>query len=236
VNSATEIGSVTIADAKVTFYSRTSYSLTSNRETEIGMSETGSAYAKRTIVGPLLAQGLTTQEIYLALAGPGAVAPPELVASQAQEAALLRRSADLRHVTVDTSTLVEKSLTSCENAIIGSSAPYSPEYAWALYHGNTQGGIGASDYPGYGSCSTDYAIIGICNEGSNSGYYYAMEYYGSSSCNNYAYQIAAGTLPVGYYYYYYWQNTGGADYEIQNELSTTNSYDLVTGYLVYVGG
>ena len=97
-STPSEVGSVTAFDATVTFYS-----VTHSGKTEIGMRETGSAFAKRLLVAPLLAQGLTSQEIYLALAPPGAVAPPELGAAQADEAAAMRRSAELRHAVVDPS-------------------------------------------------------------------------------------------------------------------------------------
>ncbi len=233
-----EVGSVSVFDAKVTFYS-----VTLDGHTDIGMSETGSAFAKRTLVAPLMAQGLTTQEIYLALAPEGAPAPPALVAAQADEAAALNRSADVRHVTVDTTALAEKSLTSCENAIIGTTPPGGAGYYWQLAPyglGNTgaytfTNSCGVELWGGCGYYSTDWFIFGGCNEGSTSVDLYAFEEYGRN-CTIHYISGNPTVMPVNYYYYWYWHNPGGAMYDIEtyNPQSgacsqSSNKYDLVIG-------
>jgi hypothetical protein len=217
----TEVGSVSVFDAKVTFYSRT---LTGN--TEIGMLETGSAFAKARLVSPLLDQGLTTQEIYLALAPKGAAAPPALVAAQAFEAARMGRSAEVRHVTVDGSALVEKGLLACESAIFtGTPPPDGSQYHWSVdtsFGGGIVTDCTSLDFPGssYGVCTnttTDWVIMGGCNDGSGTIFIRVIEGYGgangSGNCNDF-YEIGSYNMATNYYAYWYWSNSGGASYDI----------------------
>ncbi|HLK39825.1 MAG TPA: hypothetical protein VKU41_23875 [Polyangiaceae bacterium] len=230
-----EIDSVSVLDAKVTFYSAIV-----DGKTDIGMLETGSAFSKHMIVAPLLAQRLTTQEIYLALAAQGATAPPALVAAQADEAAAMGRSAEVRRVTVDTSQFVEKSLAWCENLILGKSAPDGSAYYWSLFSGNTYSNqCGAQYYPtstGYGSCNqtTDWVIMGGCNEGSTTVYIGASEQYGSTCSNGYS--IGTYNMAPGYYAYWYWKNTGGAWYDVGTAGTCPGAnYDMLMGYEVRGG-
>jgi hypothetical protein len=236
-SNPTEVASVTAFDVKVTFYSQTL-----NGNTDIGMLETGSAFSKNLLVAPLLRQRLTTQEIYLALAPQGAIAPPALVAAQAAEAAAMNRSAEVRHVTVDSSQFVEKSLTSCENAILGTTPPDGSEYVWVLAYGYSFTDVCESfQYPNLGypcSYTTDWIIAGGCNESSTVTIGVgAFEYYGSgTSCAN-SEGIGSYNMAPGYYAYWYWHNTGGAEYWAYASGSncTTSQYDMLIGYESYQG-
>lgn len=236
----TAVADVAVADAKVTFYVRTQ-----NGHTDVGMLESGSAYAKNTIVAPLLAQRLTTQEIFLALAPAGSVVPPALVAAQAEEAAAFGRSADVRRVVIDPTALIEKSLTSCENAILGTTPPGGSEFAWAAFEAGNFDNSGSAwtyQYPTYNqqNCSassnytTDWAIMGGCNESSTTVNFMAIE--GWNCYNGYNYINGSGgtTLSNGYYAYWYWQaGTGGANYTLYSLVAsgaTTWNYDMLIGY------
>jgi hypothetical protein len=175
---ATEVGSVSAFGATVTFYL-----LAQDGKTAIGMKETGSAFAKHTVVAPLLAKGLTTQEIYLALAPKGAAVPAALVAAQADEAAQSHRNAEVQLVTVDASQYVEKDLSPCGQEITSSQAPpntpslrWPLQYAWQIGSDSPHYGDDINltyEYPGlypvrplgdcrHGYTTTDWVIFGAC--------------------------------------------------------------------------
>jgi hypothetical protein len=227
----TEVGSVSAFDAKVTFYS-----VTVNGHTDIGMMETASAFAKGRLVAPLLAQGLTTQEIYLALAPEGATAPPALVAAQADEAVSMRRSAEVRHVTVDSSQLVEKSLTACESTIASSIAPPNGAgFFWGIDGARTYTNSYGSQYTGHNcTYTTDWVILGACNETSVSLNISAGAFYGNSCGSLFYASGSSNGVPMGGFQSvaWYFRNLGGAEYFIGTPASdhvSGTQYDLVVG-------
>jgi len=233
----TEVASISAFNAKVTFLS-----VTLNGKTEIGIMETGSAFAKRALVAPLLAKGLTSQEIYLALAPEGATAPPALVGAHADEAAAMSRSAEVRHVTVDTSALLEKDLASCESAIIGTTPPDGSQYYWAnttnsqysTYNSNCV----AYPYNTDGTCdhfTNDWVISGACNESSSvTAYIFLQEAWNPDqwfNCQS-TYTIADDVAMAPYtYYYWYWHNFNDAAYSLcVGNGAETPAVDIVQGY------
>jgi hypothetical protein len=199
------VASLTAYDRTINFYSAT----LPNGETNIGISERGSAYDDLPLVGTLMRGKLTSQEVYLALAPEGATAPPELVAAQDQEAAALGRSAEVQHATVPTE-LTQKNWTaqSCANAI-----GFGSTFYWATvtsYSNTTNADL---YYPGNGSsCQETKGEIwmGTCNAGSNTYDWYETEYY--NSCQTEYVIDSRSTVQPGQYYYYYWTNSGGAEY------------------------
>ncbi len=208
----TEVASITAYDRKVTFYSAT----LADGETNIGISESGSAYDDRALVNVLIGQKLTSQEIYLALAPEGATAPPELVAEQDQEAAALGRSAKVQHATVP-SEFMQKNWTASQcastvwtaglNAIGGGQilSGYSKTY--------TNAGSAYVTLPDTTQCvyTTDYAFMGTCNAGSANYDYYIDEHYGNA-CGSLYVINGLTTVKPGQWYYYYWINHSGALY------------------------
>jgi hypothetical protein len=218
----TEVGSLSVSDTTVTFYSETR-----DGAATIGMSESGSAFAKSTLVAPLLAKRLTTQEIYLALAPTGAVVPPALVLAQESEATMMGRSVDVQHVAVNAAALVEKDLVSCQTAILGGTTPDGGDTVWTSY-----GGSAYTNQCGnlYGTCSTDWWILGGCNTGKTTILLAAEE--NGSGCEINEPIGSANNLP-GHYHYWYWHNSSSANYEIiayPNPNCSPNAYDLVIGY------
>jgi hypothetical protein len=215
-SSPTEVGSISVFDATVTFYS-----VEQNGKTEIGMREIGSAFAKHRLIAPLLAQGLTTQEIYLALAPKAAIVPRALAAAQVAEAATMHRSPVVRHVAVDKSQFVEKSLDSCEQDIVESQPP--PDGYNYYWHrdvlGNSRLGGGYQDYEWPGDCGSDdvtkaWTIFGTCNEpGASATEVIAFENYHSPACTDY--RIGSYDMGPNQYGYYYWYNTSGASYSLR---------------------
>ena len=183
----------------------------------LGITEMGSAYDDRPLVGTLLkAQKLTSQEIYLALAPAGATAPPALVAVQAQEAAAIGRSSDaVLHVTVP-SELTQKNWTSlaqCASTI--AAAEGGDNLSW--YSGGHYTATPSSGpelwYPSATQCvyTKGQMSMALCNSGSNDIDWYMEELYGNNCGSNY--QTASKVaLPPGWYVWAYWTNSGGADY------------------------
>jgi len=118
------VGSVSVFDATVTFYSET---ITQDGHRH---AQRGSAFAKSKIVCSAHGTGAddardisgvgTGRRCRAARARRGTGGRGGGDASQ-------RRS---RHETVDTARLVEKSLTSCENAILGTTPPDGSGYYW----------------------------------------------------------------------------------------------------------
>jgi hypothetical protein len=205
----------------------------------VGIFERGSAFAATSPTATLIAQSLTSQEIYLALAGPGAVAPRELVDAQATEAAQLGRTPDLRIVPFDRNPpIVNKDLTACRNTLF--SADLS---SWA---GGSSGWFtGPSGYYS-NSCSTllgidsSYAVgIGGCNEGGGTEMFYQLIQ--GDWPPNYPTLQGFGTYLGGYqygmwywrYYFYTGGHLYGASYDFGGALGDPNAcgpIDLVSGY------
>jgi hypothetical protein len=234
--SLTEVGSVSVSDAKVTFYS-----LTRSGHTDVGMMESGSAFATRTLVAPLLAQRLTTQEIYLALAPNGTAPPPALVAAQADEAAAMGRSAEVQHVTLDTSVLVEKDATWCKNLVYSARPPPDGNnpYFWNTDISQYISGQGTSywyPFSGPGNYTDEWVIVGACNEGSASVRLWFAEF-GQGASGDWVTGQNGTVMPSGYYAYWYWRNPGGAYYWWQGKAeypASTGQWDMILGNEVYI--
>ncbi len=223
----TEVASITAYDRTVTFYSAT----LADGQTDIGISERGSAYDDRALVAALLVQKLTSQEIYLALAPEGATAPLALVAAQDREAAALDRSAEVRHAAVP-SELVQKNWTSasqCAATILGSGFQgwYSP------YSYTNEAGPLLISYPSGTACNETKGKIwmGTCNPGSVVYDWYMSELYGSGCGSEYVID-SLSTVEPGQYYYYYWTNSGGAQYR---EEENTWGGPGATFYMIIAG-
>jgi hypothetical protein len=237
-----EIGRLSVSDTTIVFYSSTL-----DGHTNIGMRETGSAYAKSAVVAPLMAQKLTTLEIYLALAPPGTSAPPALVEAQAGEAAAMGRSAEVRQVTVDASTLVEKDLTACESTILDRVPPDGNEFVWDAVFGIRITNNQATEwfYPARWICSATqstagWVILGTCNEGPDTeGIWLGYGLYdpNEGGCADYSINGNGQDVPPGHYDFYYWQNTNGVNYEIDTlpEGSGSSVYDDVIGIEAFEG-
>jgi hypothetical protein len=189
------VATVTYAGVKVSFYA---VSDAAGRPL-IGMSEQGSAYAKSFAVAPLIAQSLTAQEIYLALAGPGAVAPQALVDAQADQAAALGRDAAVRAATIHPNPLVEKDLQACQNFV---------------FSGNLSSWVGNSSWvagPSYSSSTCTQALflqsalpvgIGACNDGTSA---LTLAQSGApQSDQGHTFENFVTTINPGWYYAWYW--------------------------------
>jgi hypothetical protein len=229
VSSPTEVASVSAFDRTVTFYSATL-----NGQTNIGMREIGSAFNNRALVAPLLAQRLTTLEVYLALAPPGATPPPALVAAQAGEAASMGRGAEIRLVTVDSSQLVQKSLSSCESMIFADQPPPGGgEYVWSIVPNagtfTSNMSLGGNTCPG----SNTWVIMGGCNAGSvGSVTIYAQEFY--NNCTD-LYTIGEYTMDVDYYAYWYWSNGNYGSYDVLTNNCESCTYNMFIANENYTG-
>jgi hypothetical protein len=229
------VASVSSAGVTVEFYSVPD----PNGEALIGMFERGSAFAKASPVAPLIGQSLTSQEIYLALAGPGAVAPKELVDAQAVEAARLGRSANVRIVSIDRSVpLVDKDYVACANILYSANLS-----SWA------GGDSGWSSGPSNGYYSNSCAVglyidstfavgIGGCNESSNTEMFYQLiqgDWPGTPTLQGFGTYL--GPYQYGVWYWRYSYTTGGrlygASYSYGGLLgnqTTCGPIDLVSGY------
>jgi hypothetical protein len=235
-STPTEVGSISAFDTDVTFYS-----MTLDGHTDIGIMETHSAFTPN-VLPTLLAQGLTTQEVYLALAPAGATAPPALVAAQADEAAWIGRSADVRHVTIDSSQFVQKSLSACESWLVASISPPDPGHSWVI-NPFSAGNRNFSSLP-WGvvyeptkGCfpTTSWVILGACNENAEAQVdVKAFQTYGTN-CGNVG-LIGETSLGGFRQVSWYWHNTGGAVYTVDGDTHAADdaapgaSFDLVTGY------
>jgi hypothetical protein len=235
-SNLTEVGSLSAAGVTVTFYSASV-----NGKSHIGIRENGSAFAKSSPIAALVAQGLTTQEIYLALAPDGAAAPPALVAAQADEAVVLHRSADIRHVTVDKSAVVPKSLAACETRLFSDLAPpYG--FRWSA---GPSGTFSNAAYEGLNE-TTFWVLLGACNEST-----VPVDLYGMAEATWYYFvPIETWIATMGAYQYYNWYwilyqtepcsapfgCLRGAAYVQQGTPEGSSAlYDIVTANAVYAG-
>jgi hypothetical protein len=222
-STPTEVASVTAFGAKVTFYS-----VTMDGKTDIGMGETGSAYASRGLVAPLLSQRLTTLEIYLALATEGATPPPALLAAHADEAVAMGRATEVQHVTIDPSVFVEKNLYTCATAILGTGFTFVSGFDQSMSGGRC---LINSFIPYSGLCipTTKWVVFGGCKESVDLTPMWVNAVENYNNCTN-DYQILRGAeIDPGYYHYWYWHNTGGAVYLLTNEGWVCNGNDVVMG-------
>jgi hypothetical protein len=186
---------VTSAGVKVTFYSVPGPA----GRPLIAVSEEGSAYAKNFVVAPLIAQSLTAQEMYLALAGPGAIPPQALVDAQGDQAAALGRDPAVRRVTIDRDALVEKDLQACQNFV---------------FSGDLSSWVGNSSWvagPSYTSSTCTQALdfdsaspvgIGACNDGTSTLSLAQIVF--PDWDQGEALQNFITTINPGWYYAWYW--------------------------------
>jgi hypothetical protein len=226
-STLTEVGTLSAFGADVTFYAADH-----DGRTEIGMREASSAFAKRSVVGTLLNQGLTTQELYLALAPAGAAAPPALVAAQADEAAQMGRSAEVRQVAVDASQFVEKTVAACESHVFGAiNPPDPPPFQWALAAGKNVGisGLQWVNWPAAcGIGTTTWAILGACEDSGNGRIgVNAWENWGP---NCFPQTIGSFNVPPFGQANWFWRDTRGANYFVSGQASGGSiNYDLILG-------
>ena len=204
----------------------------------IAMYERGSARAARSPVAGLLAQWLTSMEIYLALAPAGTPAPEALAQVQATEAAQLGRDASIHHPATAPVAAHPNSLQGCKNLIFVDLTSSNGFGIW--------GNIGAVAYPAglvgtqsqfVGGVSsyetTDVVGFGACNESGSATVSASYGY--NQRWNNLGFQNSSTFLisPGGYgvfYYAYAWSANGithGASYRIDG--ASAGPFDLVTG-------
>jgi hypothetical protein len=158
-SNLTEVASVSGAGVTLTFFAAPA----ENGKQVIGIRENGSAFAKSSPVAALVAQELTSQEIYLAFAPDGATAPAALVAAQADEAAALGRSADVRHATIDRNAVVEKDLAACKSALFVNISSWGGPGSWSAGPSGTfGGGFTTESLPE----TARPVVLGACNESS----------------------------------------------------------------------
>jgi len=225
--SPVEVASISGAGVTLTFYSLPG----PNGRPGIGMTERGSAYAKTSPIPGLVAQKLTSQEIYLALAPEGATAPGPLVEAQADQAAMLDRSADLRHVTIDRNAVVEKNLASCES---GLEQPWNQSGSWHLWSAGlyTQGV--ETDMRAAGVGVHLPVMLGACDESIPE---LLLYWNGEEMWSGGGIWEDEETITPGYYYVYYWQwwvNQNGVAYGVNYTFYSDTQggsgyFDQITG-------
>lgn len=225
-----EVASVTRAGMTLSFVREVG----PDGQPRIQLFERGSLRGPASPVPALIAQRLTAQEIYLALAPRGAAAPAALADLQAAEAAGLGRPAALRAARPLPTGAVGNSVATCQNHIYADISDFAGVGLWSkksgvaypsgaqfLYHG------GLSSYE-----TTNFVGFGACNE-SNSNL--TASYAINQRFNNLGWQ-QSGTFPVGQggyavWWYKYHKTVGGvtrgASYQIKG--SSAGAFDLVTG-------
>jgi hypothetical protein len=226
------VATVTGVDVTVTFLSTTGQ----DGQPRIGLRELGrTAEAASSPVPGLVAQGLTSLEIYLALAPQGAAAPDALVRVQAAEASQLGRDAAVRTVRAqraESDGMSTLSLDSCKNLIRPSS--------WTGIHGawDKSGASYSSGYQiKYMGANSGYqtgrkVALAACNESSTS--HLTASYGYHQRWNNLGWQSGDTVdVPVGGYAAWYWQwgvwNNGtffGASYQVNG--NSVDGFSLVT--------
>jgi hypothetical protein len=196
-----------------------------------------------TISGPasplpaLIGQRLTSQEIYLALAPRGAVAPAALASQQATEAAELGRDAKVRVVQAAAAApvgAIGNSVATCQTHVYADISDFAGVGLWSNKSGTAYPSGNQFKYVGGLSSyeTTNFVGFGACNE-SNSPL--TVSYAINQRFNNLGWQ-QSGTVPVGqggyvrwWYKYYKTVNgvTRGTSYQVKG--SSNGAFDLVTG-------
>jgi hypothetical protein len=207
-------------------------------------------------VAALFAQELTSQEIYLAFAPDGATAPAALVAAQADEAAAMGRSADLRHATIDRNAVVEKSLAACKSALFVDISSWAGPGSWSAGPSGTFGGGTTTRSL---TETSNAVVLGACNESSAS---VSLSGQGTGKWPGAKNPIVTFGASMGAFQYYLWfwsfgvtgpcsqqgnacvgscafttpspllgclPATRGATYSLTGTGGSSASYDLVTG-------
>ena len=195
-----QIAEVSAAGVTVTFYSEPS----AEGAPVISLREHGSAYAQTSPLPALIAQGLTSYEIYLALASDGSTPPSELLAAHDAEAIALHREPAVRHVTIDRNPLVEKDLVACSNKMFADISSWGGKGEWTHQSSSSFAG-GLHDRAVGGSLSVVTSVpvvLGVCNESSSDTLHTTYAYW--QSWNQTWFQSPSYELyPGGYYVWYY---------------------------------
>jgi hypothetical protein len=200
---------------------------------EIALAAQGSLRGAVSPVPALLAQRLTSQEMYLTLAGPGAVAPAALAAAQPAEAAELGRAATV-HLGQLPAPVITSSLTSCQSHVYGDISDFAGVGLWSKKSGVTYPSGSQTLY--HGGISTyetrNFVGFGACNESSS---LLTVDYAYNQRFNSLGWQQSS-SFPAGaggwYAWYYKWLKTvngvpHGASYRIHG--ASSGAFDLVTG-------
>ena len=172
-----EVAVATLGDARVAF-------LQVVGEADITIEEQASIYAVTTPMQQLWGRGLTTLELFQALA-PEQTAPEELVAAHAREAQLLRRDETIRHVSLDMAPLVEKSVTPAQCSVMFNN-PYNSNYQPWVNQASYDNKTGGFTVCGGSSCQNSYnypdevILLGICNSDSTRVLPYRIHYKAST--------------------------------------------------------
>jgi hypothetical protein len=223
------LASVTTAGVTVSFYSVPG----PDEQPLMAMSEEGSAYAKSFVVAPLLAQSLTAQEIYLALAGPGAIPPQEMVDAQAEQAAALGRDAAVRTVTIDRDALVEKDLQACQNFLFsGNLSSWVGNSSWVAGPSNANANAGCAQVISFASASP----VGIagCN-GDTSTLPLTQGIWPDWNPGGAALQLFTTNINPGWYNAWYWWYAGRAYCTRQGSSCVGDCMSSTPGILGCVG-
>jgi len=221
---STEVATVTRGSMTLTFLAEPG----SNR---IALREQGSRHAGPSPVAGLIAQKLTTQEIYLALAPRGSQAPAALQQAQAGEAARLGRDAAVRAAQVPV-TAAAIGQQACANLVLPN------DTQWYDYLPQTFASGSATQYVGGISSFSTTSLVGFgaCNESDTAQlkvrYSYVQRWTKQGWTDNQTGDFPVG--PGGYVMWYYaWEGysaaTGwmGASYRVTG--TSNGSFDLVSG-------
>jgi hypothetical protein len=208
---------------------------------QIQLFERGSLAGPASPVPALIAHRLTSQEIYLALAPRGAVAPAALAGLQATEAAALGRDAGVRMfraAPAAPATLagpVASSAASCQSHVLGDITDFAGLGVWSNKSATSYPSGNQNKFVGglSGYETTNFVGFGGCNEGTTS---LTTSWAVNQRWNNLGWQ-QSGTFPVGpggyAHWYYKWHGTDddgdlrGASYQVKGSSST--AFVLVTG-------
>ncbi|MEN3356607.1 MAG: hypothetical protein V7637_589 [Mycobacteriales bacterium] len=201
---------------------------------EIALFARGSLRGPVSPVPALLAQRLTSQEMYLTLAGRGAVAPAALAGLQAAEATELGRDATVRAGVLPPAAATN-SVTSCQSRLFGDISDWAGVGLWSNKGGVAYPSGSQVQYVGGISTYETRNAVGFagCNASANQNL--TLDYAYNQRFNSLGWQ-QSGTFPVGPGgwggWYYKWLKTvngvpHGASYKIHG--SSAGAFELVTG-------
>jgi hypothetical protein len=201
----------------------------------IALFATGSMRGASSPVPALLAQRLTSQEMYLTLAGRGAAAPTALATLQAAEAAELGRPAAVRAGSLPPSAAVPSSVASCQSRLFGDISDWAGVGLWSNKDGVAYPSGSNTQYVGGVSSYETRRAVGFAGCNASATKTLTLDYAYNQRFNSLGWQ-QSGTFPVGPGgwggWYYKWLKTvngvpHGASYRIHG--NSTGGYELVTG-------
>lgn len=152
------LAELSLRDVTITFFSLRDPS----GQRMIALREQGSAYASSSPLAELAPEGLTSLELYFALAPVGSEPPVELREAHALEAARLRRDAEVRRVRLGNEPVVHR-FRSCSSAMQSHTSSWSGAGKWGspTTEEYVEGSHGFRH-----DARTRAVVLGLCNDGS----------------------------------------------------------------------